>query len=98
MLEVGAFTLLRSLINPRSNQPNLFLRRRRDLVLIIRRGHVFIFVAYMGDIMHQDAVRAVSGLNDFAILPAFDRRRQRIEPELALLLFRTVTFNAGMIK
>src|SRR3989442_5712254 len=90
----ASFTLLCSLIDPRPNQPDLFLRQRRNLVLIIRGRHVEVFIADMGDVMDEYALGTFARENDLPVLAAFERGFERIQAELALLLFGPMTFVA----
>src|SRR5439155_6050200 len=90
--------LLRALIDPRTDQGNLILRERRNLVLIIRRWHPHIFVADVRDVVDQHAFGALASDDDLAILPSLQSGLERIQPQSGLLLFGTVTLDAGFLK
>src|SRR6266550_2881604 len=89
--------LLRALVDPRSDQSDLFRGQRRDLILIIRRRHEIIFIADMGDIVNENAAGTISGQHDF-VLPALERGLEAVQTEFALLLFCSVTLRARLLE
>src|SRR4051812_18353416 len=52
----------------------------------------------MGDVMNQHAFRAVTRLDHFTVLAAFERCCQAVEPQFALLLFWSMTLDAGLFE
>src|SRR5260370_3712301 len=90
--------LLRALIDPGPNQPDLLFGQRRNLVLVIGWRHEHIFVTDVRHIVNQHAFRAVADLNDFAVLAAFQSGCERVESQFSLLLFGSMTLDAGLLK
>ena len=74
----------RALINPRSQQADLF---HRESLAFRRHGLVRL---QAGDEMHEPAAATVAWQDDLAIITALERGQLHVETQPALLFFRPV--------
>src|SRR6185436_6141809 len=81
----------RSLIDPGPQQADLFIGER---VTFFRHSRQIFLGA--GDGLYQQALGALSGDKSGTRISAFEGGRSLVEPQAALLLFRPVTFPAGV--
>src|SRR6266404_839197 len=91
-------SLFSALINPGADQAYLFRGEWTDSGFVMRRGHVVVGIADMGNIMYEQTVRTLAWLNNFAILTAFENAFQAVELELPFWFLVAVAFNARFIK
>src|SRR5438552_6063043 len=90
--------LLRSLINPGTEQADLLLGQRGILVALFRGGH-FHILHQLGDVSDHWALGAVAGDDGrVAALAAFDHRHEAVHAVLALWLLAAVAFDAGLLE
>src|SRR5205814_881372 len=90
--------LLRSLINPGTEQADLLLGQRGILVALFRGGH-FHILHQLGDVSDHWALGAVAGDDGrVAALAAFDHRHEAVHAVLALWLLAAVAFHAGLLE
>ena len=95
----GSAFLLRSLINPRTNQPDLVGCEGADVRLVMCRRHPAVGVfAKMGDAQDKRALGAVAGEDNLAILAAFERVLQGVQLKMSLRFFTTVALHAGLVE
>lgn len=87
--------LLRTLIDPRTDQANLSRRERSDPGPVVERRHpILIVVAHVRHGLDEHAFGAVTGHDDLAVLAAFKCTREAVELQVAFGLVAAVTLDA----
>jgi len=77
--------LLHALVNPCADQTDLVGRERPDVRLVVRRRHPGIMVGgHMRNAFDHQALGAVAGSDDLAVLAALERVFKAVELEPAL--------------
>ena len=99
LLRLLADGSLRTLVNPRADQTDLFGRERPDVCLVVGRRHPGIMVGgHMRDALDHEAVGAVAGRDDLAILAPFERVFKAVELQFGFWFVAAVTFDAGLVE
>jgi len=95
----GVNQLLRTLVNPGADETNLLGRERLDARLVVQRRHPAILVfRQVGDGLDNEAVRAVTDLDDGPVLGALEDAVECIHVQVCLGFLAAVALHAGGVK